>query len=313
MATGGPRLFQANAPWYQEVSNAPLDKESDTVMAGLAARGGFGGSKLRIDFSLEVLRAPASTPMRTFTPNEEFYRPDCDHVPVPVPAGGKLEGESNYACTNNGDCHLIVIHGDKLYEMWRANFAGGVESGTFTGGCLAVWDLKRDYWSGRTPENYGRGNQCTSSDAAGFPVTDMTFTADEVKAGEINHAIRFILPNNRIRKGEQVLPATHSGVGPGTPTPDTIPYGARLRLKKGVDLSGLTPGAQVVARAMQKYGMFLADGGQITLTAQADTYTTAKWEGLLKHSDLEGLKITDFEMVDGGPRVRVTQDCVRTN
>ncbi len=79
-------MFQANAPWYQDISNAPLDSESASVMAGVEAKGGFGGSKLRIDFSLEVLRADASTPMRTFTPNSEFYNPDCDHVPMPVPA-----------------------------------------------------------------------------------------------------------------------------------------------------------------------------------------------------------------------------------
>jgi hypothetical protein len=306
-------MFQANAPWYQDVSNAPLDPENDAVMSGVGAIGGFGGSKLRIDFSIEVLHADASTPMRTFTPNSEFYSPDCDHVPMPVPPGGKLEGESGYACTKGGDCHLIVVHGDKLYEMWRADFAGGTDSGAFSGGCLAVWDLKRDYWNGKSAETLGRGNQCTSADAAGFPVTDLTFTADEVAAGEINHAIRFILPNNRIRKGEQVFPATHSGVGPGTPTPNTIPYGARLRLKQNVDISGLKPGAQVVARAMKKYGMFLADGGQITLTAQADTYSKAKWDGLLAHPDLESIKWSDFEMVDGGPRTKVTHDCVRTN
>ena len=118
-------MFQANAPWYQDVSNAPLDPENDSVMSGVGAIGGFGGSKLRIDFSIEVLHADASTPMRTFTPNSEFYSPDCDHVPMPVPPGGKLEGESGYACTNGGDCHLIVVQGDKLYEMWRADFAGG--------------------------------------------------------------------------------------------------------------------------------------------------------------------------------------------
>lgn len=41
----------------------------------------------------------------------------------------------------------------------------------------------------------GRGEQCTSADAAGFPMSTLLFTADEVYAGEINHAIRFILPN----------------------------------------------------------------------------------------------------------------------
>ena len=283
-------MFQANAPWYRDISNAPLDAQSASVMAGLQARGGWGGGSLRMDFSIEVLRADASTPMRTFTPNDEFYDPDGDNVPVPVPTSGRLEGESGYTCTNDGDCHLIVVQGDKLYEMWRANISGG----TFTGGCMAVWDLKRDYWSSNSPSSYGRGMQCTSADAAGYPITDLLFTADEVKAGEINHAIRFILPNDRIRKGEMVLPATHSGVGKGTPTADTVPYGARLRLKASVDISALKPGAQVIARALKKYGMFLADGGNIALTGRADTDTAAKWDGLLNPGDLAGLKVTDF-------------------
>jgi hypothetical protein len=302
-------MFQANAPWYRDISNAPLDAQSTSVMAGLQARGGWGGGSLRMDFSIEVLHADASTPLRTFTPNDEFYDPDCDNVPVPVPATGRLEGESGYTCTNDGDCHLIVVQGDKLYEMWRAN----ISSGTFTGGCMAVWDLKRDYWSSNSPSSYGRGMQCTSADAAGYPITDLLFTADEVKAGEINHAIRFILPNDRIRKGEMVLPATHSGVGKGTPTADTVPYGARLRLKADVDISALKPGAQVIARALKKYGMFLADGGNIALTAKADTDSAVKWDGLLNPGDLAGLKVSDFEMVDGGARIPVTNDCVRTN
>lgn len=285
-----------------------MDAESTRIIAGLAAKGGWGGGAMRVDFSIEVLEADGSTPMRMFTKNDEFYEPDCDHMPVPVPPRGRLEAESGYTCTQDGDCHLIVKKGRKLYEMWRANItdATGI-GGNFTGGCMAVWDLDRDYWKGPA-----RGEQCTSADAAGFPVTDLLFTADEVKAGEINHAIRFILPNDRIRKGQMVSPATHSGVGPGVPNMDLIPYGARLRLKANVDISKLKPGAQVVARALKKYGMFLADGGNITLTARSDSNTTAKWEGLLSPSDLTGLKVTDFEMIEGGARKPVSYDCVRT-
>ena len=173
-------------------------------MAGLQARGGWGGGSMRIDFSIEVLRADASTPMRTFTPNDEFYDPDCDNVPVPVPAGGRLEGESGYACTNDGDCHLIVVQGDKLYEMWRANItaAAGHVHRRLPGGLGPEARLL----GVEQPASYGRGEQCTSADAAGYPIADLLFTADEVKAGEINHAIRFILPNDRIRKGADGLP-----------------------------------------------------------------------------------------------------------
>jgi serine/threonine-protein kinase len=309
---GSGTLFPATAPWYQDISSAPLDPESGPVIAALAASG-WGRGRMEINFDIEVLRADPSVAPRTFEPNRpgEFFDPDCDVVPVPVPPGGRLEGETDYACTQNGDCHLIVIQGTNLFEMWRANISGGSSTGSpFTSGCVAKWDTTRDYWQ-QTPNGYARGDQCTSADAAGFPITALLFNADEVQAGAINHAIRFILPNDRIRRGVYVHPATHVGGPSGGPT--AVPYGARLRLKPTFNLAGLpNEGARVVARAMQRYGMFLADGGVITLTAQQDTFTQAKWSGLLGALDLAAIQPGDFEMIDGGTRIPAPFDCVRT-
>ena len=256
---------------------------------------------MRVDFSIEVMDKTPSTPDLSFTPTGDFYTPDCDHVPVPVPPGGALEGEQGYECSSDGDCHLIVADWDRmrLYEMWRANIVNGV----FQGGCLAVWDMTRRY-----PAS-GRGEQCTSADAAGYPIAPLLFTADEVAAGRIDHAIRFILPNDRIRAAFYVHPATHIG-GPAGP-PEAPPYGARLRLRADYPIASLPAGAQVVARALQRYGMLLADGGQITLTAQSDRFTRAKWPGLLGPRDLAALRPSDFEMVAAGSRIRATYDCVR--
>jgi serine/threonine-protein kinase len=257
---------------------------------------------MRIDFSIEVLQGGADTPLRSFTPTGDFFTPDCDRTQVPVPAGGALEGESGYTCASDGDCHLIVDDRSrmKLFEMWRADIRNDV----FRGGCLAVWDMTRVYLAS------GRGEQCTSADAAGYPIAPLLFNADEVAAGEISHAIRFILPNASIRKGIYVHPATHGTSATSGPT-DAPPYGARLRLRKDYPISSLPSGAQVVARAMQRYGMFLADGGKITLTAQSDRFTRAKWSGLLGAYDMSQLKPSDFEMIDGGARINLTMDCVR--
>ncbi len=297
-ATGG--YFPAAAAWYQDVSQAALDGESSRVIAFLDSVG-WGTGELRIDFSIEVLQAAADTPLMPFTPTDDFYEPDCDREPVPVPAGGALEGEQGYRCASDGDCHLIVVDRTrmKLFEMWRAD----ITAGTFRGGCLAVWDMTRVY-----PAS-GRGEQCTSADAAGYPIAPLLFDADEVAAGSIAHAIRFILPNARIRSGVDLHPATHAGgpSGPGT----APPYGTRLRLRADYPVASLPAGAQVVARAMQRYGMLLADGGQIALTARSDRFTAAKWAGLLDTRDLAPLRPSDFEMVDGGARIPLTYDCVR--
>jgi len=75
-------------------------------------------------------------------------------------------------------------------------------------------------------------------------------------------------PIRDAREGSLMFPATHAG-GPSGPA-SAPPYGVHFRLKSSFDMSQLSPPAQVVARAMQKYGMFLADGGRIALTAQSD-------------------------------------------
>src|SRR5262245_19490530 len=102
--------------------------------------------------------------MRSFVRSGDFYDRDCDFMTVPVPPGGRLEGERRYSCDSDGDCHLIVLQGTRLYEMWRAHMVGA----TFNGGCLAVWDTRRDYWK-PSAGGYARGEQCTSADAAGYP------------------------------------------------------------------------------------------------------------------------------------------------
>src|SRR5690606_29441528 len=194
--TPGGHYFPNGSVLYQDISDAPVRGDSADTIAYLESMGGWGTGELRIDFSLEVLTADDGAPMRSFTPTDNHYAPDCDELAVPVPPGGALEGESGYACESGGDCHLIVVHDDKLYEMWKADIQGD----TFYGGCLAVWDMRRVYG----PE--GRGYDCTSADAAGLPIAPLLFSADEVAAGSIDHAIRLILPNDRIRRRLHVAP-----------------------------------------------------------------------------------------------------------
>jgi serine/threonine-protein kinase len=295
------RYFPDDAWFYQDVSGAPVAANSAAIIGSLRGAGGWGnGDVFQIDFSMEVLVADTTTPMRMFDPTDDFYSPDCDLMDVPVPPQGNLEGEDGYACTSDGDCHLIVYapESDRLYEMWRANMVGA----GFDGGCLAVWDTSRIY--GPT----GRGEQCTSADAAGFPIAPLLFTADEVAAGEIDHAIRFILPNDRVQRG-YVRPATHGTYTTGDA--DAPYYGVHLRLRADYPVDTLPAGAQVVARALQRYGMYHADGGNIALTGQSDRHTTAKWDGLLEPRDLDALAVEDFEVIDHGPPIELTLDCVR--
>ncbi len=300
-ASTGP-YFTRPMFWNYDISKAPKAANSAKIISSLKAAGGWGNSNIfQIDFSLNVLTANANTPKRTFKKNSEFYTPDCDTAAVPVPSGGNVEGNSGYACNSGGDCHLIVYDTStkKLYEQYRAS----ITSSSYSGGCLVVWDGTKSYGSSL------RGDQCTSADAAGFPIAPLLFTADEVKAGKIDHAIRFILPNNRIRRG-YVRPATHStNTTGGTNAPY---YGVHLRLRANYPIDSLpSEGAKVVARALQKYGMYHADGGNIALTAMSDRNTKAKWSGLLAPRDLRALKVDDFEVVDHGAPLPHGYNCKR--
>jgi serine/threonine-protein kinase len=184
----------------------------------------------------------------------------------------------------------------QLFELYAASNNGGSR---WTAAQETVWDLTKSY------PVQGRGLGCTSADAAGLSVMAGLIGVRETKAGNIEHALRFILPNSRIRKGPSfVAPATHgtratsSAAGP--------PYGTRLRLKSTFDESSVSSaGGRAVVRALKKYGMILADGGQIALTAEDDRFEraadpTMKWNGLLDASDLDFIEPSDFEVVDYG-------------
>lgn len=347
---GPPPSFRFGSVFQQDIRNAPVHPQSASMIAtnmgicgGDVTGCGFGFGRMHIDFSIEVVTAPTTgVPTRPVAPHatwDDYYLPDCEALgsPIPLPSGGRIEGSTNYACDNaNNDCHLIVVQGDTLYEAYSANVGADVASATQVDAlCLATWHLDAVY-----PDAL-RGDHCTSADAAGFPIAPLLFNADEIRAAlahpipadqHLGHAIRFILPNDRmaslpdgadsdtLRDRVYVRPATHAG-GPDGPS-GAIPYGSRLRLRADFDMTGYSPAARVVLRTMQYYGIVLADGGNIALTAQSDALTTAKWSDAdiaidSREFDLTpgaiDVNLNHFEVIDTGPQILETYDCVRTS
>ena len=317
-----PPHFPATAVWHQNISQAPLHPQSASMITTLGNLGGFGNGRMQIDFGMHIVHAPADAPMRTiigFPSDGEYYSPDCEPVgtAMPVPLDGAIESSTNLNCDNDGeDCHLLVVQGATLYEAYRANATGnsGLQSQ-----CLAVWALDQVYPASN------RGEHCTSADAAGFPIAPLLFNADEIFAamqvsGDLGHAIRFILPNARMASDAgtrlYVRPASHAG-GPSGPEA-SVPYGSRLRLRADFPVNLYSPSAQVILRTMQRYGIVLADGGTVALTAESDLFTTHSWDELGIDSrtfdqDVPSapVRVQDFAVIDTGPRIIETYDCVR--
>ena len=313
-AQATPR-FPSGAIWNQDISAQPPDPNSAKMIAA-SIGWGTGTTQFQIDFSMHTLyTAGQSTTPTALVQEPGYYLPDCDTgVTVPLPAAGAIEGSSNYSCDiANNDCHLFVVDGSTLYESYQTTVdAGGLHSL-----CLVKWRLDLVY-----PQN-GRGDGCTSADAAGFPMAPLIFGPDEVYAamqgsGDLGHAIRFVLPNGRMRRGAYVYPASHNGA-PSSPSPDAIPYGAHLRLRAGFNISGYNPAAQVILRTLKKYGMFLSDGGSVPLTADDGMFSTHAWSdlGIDSHS-LFGAALSDFDVMPLGPVIAYdnsspSAQCVRND
>ena len=320
--------FSGNMPWNRIITTAPAHPDSETMIASLSGLGGFGLGRMQIDFSLHVVRGELSDPLFQLTERANYYEPDCDDATgmLPIPTTAAIEGYTDLNCVADGDCHLLLLRDRFLYEFYRAH---ETSPGTLTSQCLAIWDLDATY----PPE--GRGEHCTSADAAGFPIAPLLFNADEIAesldalpdgSGDIGHAIRFILPNDRMASDASlggvagrlyVRPASHAG-GPSGPV-KSVPYGARLRLQPEFPVHEYPPAVRVILHTLQRYGMVLADGGNVALTAESDLYTDTSWTALGIDSRIfdqtpgaTPVQISDFDVLDTGPRIAETYECIRT-
>ncbi len=287
-------VWQTSSEWYRDISQAPTAEHSDEMLAALP-RWGLTG-KFQIDFSF-VLLDGTGAPTVTFPADDE-----SDDVPVPVPANGYIEGPVGYEDCGDEDCHLLVLDrgANKLYEVYATH-----KNGASWEGLPSLWQLDKAY-----PRS-NRGKGCTSADAAGMAITPGLIGYKETKAGHVGHALRLVFRNEFIRgiKDQNrdvplvAYPASHGSLS--TEAPTGVPYGGRLRLKASVssdDPRFTSPGAKALLDALHRYGMIIADGGNIPLMAENiqvhhDADPTATWDGILGAQDLNGLLPSDFEVV----------------
>lgn len=322
-----PRFSDPNSVWHQPVDTAPLHPQSANMISAWVGAGGFGLGRMQIDFGMVVNRTDASPPWRTISgyPYDDYYMPDCEPIgtAMPVPANAEIEHSGGLSCTNDSeDCHLLVVHDQTLYEAYHVN---ADSPATLEAQCLVRWELNARY------ADVQRGEHCTSADAAGFPIAPLLLNSDEVAAaaqtadGTVGHALRFILPNARMANDPSlggvsgrlyVRPATHAG-SPSGPSA-SIPYGSRLRLRPDFPLTGYNAAAQAILRSLMRFGMVLADGGNIALTAENDARNVHSWASLGINSRVfdqtSGAQIVrpqDFLVIDTGPRIAESYDCVR--
>jgi hypothetical protein len=129
----------------------------------------------------------------------------------------------------------------------------------------------------------------TSADAAGLPILPGLARYEEVQAGEIRHALRFTAPRTQ---DAYVWPARHQAGSYGVTYP---PMGQRFRLRASFPINDAPSQVRVLLRAMQKYGIILADNGSSWYITGAPN---PGWDNDQLHWLDSKLHGSDFEAVD---------------
>jgi hypothetical protein len=273
------RIFPADNPWNQRVDRLPVAAGSSRIIATIGL-----GAPVRPDFaaSLHPRDAPIGIPYAVVSDSTHWAQVffkwplQSDNALYPLHLGTPIQGGP----MASGDRHVIVVDRDTCtdYELWDAiPFDGG---STWFAGAGAIFDLRSDQL---------RPDGWTSADAAGLPILAGLVRYSEVAAGSIDHAIRFTAP---CTAPSYVYPARHWSTD--CPRRYAPPMGLRVRLKASVKIAGLPYQARVIAQALKRYGMILADNGEPWHISGAPNQ---QWDDYAI-SLIRRLHGRDFEVVD---------------
>ncbi len=191
----------------------------------------------------------------------------------------------NVDLRSSQDRHLLIVDRDRnyLYELYNVFYHS--TQGKWFAGSGAFFDMNTN---NRRPDTW------TSADAAGLAILPGLVRYDEVNdptVGEIRHAFRVTV---RATNG-YVYPASHRAGS----TSGALPMGARLRLKASVDVTQRSSdlNMQKIFRAMQRYGLIVADNG-------SDMYITStydsRWDNDILNPAFSNLTASDFEVIQLG-------------
>ncbi len=251
------RFFSPSSFWNTPLpANAPLDPNSAELVSALDSEVGAleqAGTGPWIDtrsWSVPIYTVARKQPTvrvrldGTTTPSVTLQRA-WKAVPLPPAA----------TPANGTDAHLVVWQPstDRLWEFWRlrqlaghwyAAWGGAIRHVSRSSGVYgpAAWPGAKPWW----------GASATSLSVAGGLIT-----FSDLSNGQINHVLSISVSN--VRAGFYASPARRDDGQ--SPSPSSLPEGARLRLNPSLDLSSLhLPRLTLmIAEAAQRYGIVVRD------------------------------------------------------
>jgi hypothetical protein len=203
-------------------------------------------------------------------------------VRIPIPGGARAAAGS--------DAQAVIVDrrtGDE-WGAWQLSRKAG------------RWHATNGYhynirWSGVPPRS-AAGN-AFGSRGAGVPYLAGLVRPCEIRRGRIDHALALASPNPN---ASYVPPATKSdGQSTG---PRTLPQGARLQLDPSITRTrlrrwGCRGPCLTIARALQRYGMYLVDGsGRAKVLMEYEG--TARWRGLVDQFTTRPIRMSALRVLE---------------
>lgn len=252
------RPFTATSPWYAPIPpSVQLDTNNSQIMATLSA-GGSPASSLAYEFGI-----PAYSSAGVSGGVGVACLMDWGTCPF---AGKQVPLTSAMKPHVGSDGAMVVVNPatGQSYEFWQYQWNGGSPRTSWG----AIADINSD----------GVGGNSVGAGVSRFAGLIRLW---EVQQGSIDHALVFstsLCKNTTYR-----YPATKTDGKAGTAN-DKIEEGTRLQLDPSLNvdaIAGITPIEKMMAKAMQKYGLYAIDcgGSEIGISFELDPTATASSVG----------------------------------
>jgi hypothetical protein len=338
----GQQLYPSDYPWNQNISNAPVATNSAAIIAHIGGTvrihpdwgsdSPANGNSPLYGIPYNVVHGNSTAKINVIIDN---YPGESDIQAVPIPTNAVIEGDyqdgpnpygAGYSTNNlqRGDSHLIVWDEDNNigYELYGTTRPADTNLFPNTDGnelphTDGKWHAAQEtIWNFNTDKFRLLGE--TSADAAGLSILaglvrpDEGLPTSQGGEGAITHAMRMTLPGGDVNP-QYIYPASH--MVSESQSASHVPLGARFRLQNNLAvntlISNMPPESQIVAHAMQLYGLILADIGSAMYVTGASASENATngislvWNqnDIFAGNGLGVLRASNFDVVNLQPMV----------
>jgi hypothetical protein len=271
-----------------DITSLPVDSNSAGRMANI-------GSGIPLNFTDDQFPVNIMTSATSSDTMKFYYTDSSDGEKYPILAAPYRGVETNLYPADYfaQDRHQLGLNTDncEFFEIYNYYPVGTAT----VNGCPTCNAQSGVRWDGTS---YQLANGDGATDAAGLYLQPLALRYDEMKRGQVNHALRFTLSNGYNYSGFS-WPGTNFAANCGT-LATCVPYGSRFRLKSTFSEAGFSPPALAVIRALKKHGMFMSDGGiNFHVQSMGDVFTdTSTYAALINEIPGSALDSGDFEIVD---------------